>query len=117
MKKELLERYTSDLELENDQMAYLLVQVKRLIELQPLCDFDVWWMHDVSPILMNEKTIDFLNRYKGRFKRRVTAKEFILYDMIIKHNDPETFEQFQNMVLTNTFERDLKNRKRCKKVS
>ena len=113
MRKEYLEKYTADLELENDQMAYLLIQVKRLIELQPLCDFDVWWMHDVSPLLMNEKTIDFLNEHKERFRRKITAREFIVYDLIIKHGDPETFDEFRYMVRTNKFESEIKTRKKA----
>lgn len=102
MKREQLESYASELEMENDSMAYLLIKAKKLIELQGICEFNVWWMHDISPILMKDATIDFLNDHKDKFLRRITSKEFIIYDSIISLLEPETFDEFKIFVRQQT---------------
>lgn len=92
--------------MDNDGLAYLLLKAKQLIVLQTICEFNVWWMHDISPLVMKDATIDFLVDNKDHFKRKINVGEFMEFDCIIYHKRPETFKEFKQLVKTS----DLKFR-------
>ena len=98
MKKEQLEQYASQLEMDVYHISYYLLKAQKMMVLQSLCDFNVWWMADISLLLMPGETIDFLTEHRERFKRRITAKEFIIYDLIIKLKHPENFDEFAGCI-------------------
>jgi hypothetical protein len=89
--------------MEADNLAYLLLKAKRLMILQSLCDFNVWWMSDISPVIMTDETIAFLTNNKNKFKRKISIHEFLLFDAIIKHKKPSSFNEFQEFVLSQKF--------------
>ena len=97
-----LENYASELEMDVYHISYHLLRAKQLMLLQSICVFNVWWMADISPLLMSDETVKFLTDNKDHFKRKMTAREFVLYDAIIKHKCPETFKEFTLYVKTQT---------------
>lgn len=99
MNKNQAIQYASEQQMEADNIGYLLIKAKMMMEFQSICDFNVFWLHDVSPVVFHIETVEFLLKYKDQFKRKMTAREFVKYDAIVIHQHPKDFNDFKSKVI------------------
>ena len=97
-----LKQHAEMCQMEADNMAYQIVKLRELMQLQSICDFNIFWLNSISPVLLREKTIEFLLENKVMFTRKITAKEMIVFDTVIQHGNPNEFSQFKEMVKNQT---------------
>lgn len=100
MKKEQLEKYTSEIELELYELAFNQIKIneefKILSRFQSHCDFNLFWLYSVAPeVVLHISSIEFLLTIKSNFKRKLTMKEVLNYDFIIGIKKPGTFDDFK----------------------
>jgi hypothetical protein len=105
-----LKQHAETCQTEADNMAYLLLKARKFMQLQSICDFNVWWFADISPLFMPQETVDFMVSNRDNFKK-ISVKEFTLYDMIIKFKHPKTFDEFDEYVKSSNFEQ-ISNKKK-----
>lgn len=108
MNYQQLQRHAATCEMEADSMAILWLKARKLMMLQSVCDFNLFWLHDVSPLLVTDETIDFLLEHRDKFKK-ISVREFNLYDMIIKVKHPADFDEFEHYLRTQDFDERLNN--------
>lgn len=108
MNHKQLQQHASTCQLEADGLAIKLLKAQKFIMLQSVCDFNLFWLHDVSPLLVTDETIDFLLQYRDKFKK-ISVREFNLYDMIIKVKHPADFDEFEHYLRTQDFDERLNN--------
>jgi hypothetical protein len=82
------------LQTEADHMAFRLLKIQELMQVQSLCDFNIFWLRDVSPLLVDQKTVDFLLENREKFRRKLSVKEFINADFLLKNFKISNFTEF-----------------------
>jgi len=92
------EQYVSDIERENDELTYHLITFEKLSILQSICNFNVFWIWNLSPVLLHIETVRFLCKHKKKFKKKMTIKQLFNFDMIIYWMKPENFNDFKSML-------------------
>lgn len=101
-----LHQFASNCQMEADKMAILWIKARKLMMLQSVCDFNLFWLHDVSPLFVADETIDFLLKYRDKFTK-ISVREFCLYDMIIKIKHPANFREFEHYLMTQEFDKPI----------
>ena len=103
MKREELEKYTSELEMEIDHISYTLLKFKELYDelkmFQSKCDFNLFWLYNLAPeVILHIDSIKFLNLNIQVFKRKLTTKEMLKYDYLINYYKPSSFDEFKKLI-------------------
>lgn len=102
---ELLNR-CSVAEIAADEMAYQIVteseRIKRLSIIQSICDFNVFFLYSLSPVILRDKSINFLYKNRLNFNRKIKIGEMMIYDTIIYNNDFKNFEDFKRFFICST---------------
>ena len=80
------------------QLTTIIEEISILSSVQSICDFNLFWLSGISPLIIYDKTLKFLNENKSKFKRKLSIKEIIEYDWIIAHNEISDFKKFINLV-------------------
>ena len=101
-----LHQFASNCQMEADKMAILWIKARKLMTLQSVCDFNLFWLHDVSPLLVADETINFMIENRDKFKG-VSVRKFILYDLIIKIKHPANFKEFEHYLMTQGFDKRI----------
>ena len=98
MKYKQLERFASELQVEADRMAYKIVKTEKIVGglsvIQSMCNFNIFWLYQVSPLIITEKTIDFMSNYRDKFKRELSVKEVMHIDWLVSHGNFHNFSEF-----------------------
>ena len=108
MKQKHLEKYASECQIAADEIAYRLLEQQRIFSLisvvQSICDFNLSWFYQLSPVLVHESTLKLLSKNIKEFSRKLTLSEFTLYDWIIETYkfDKYDFETFKNYIKNET---------------
>lgn len=92
-----LAKYAEAVQMDADKMAYRLLWAGRLATLQSICDFNIFWISEISITICTDKTVDFLNEHKKRFKRKINTREFIDMDFILSNFLVDDFEEFMKI--------------------
>lgn len=83
---------------EADKTAFdyikLVDEISVLASVQSICDFNIFWLATISPIIIEPRTLKFLADHKNVFKRKITIGEMIEFDWLIKHNQFCDFAEF-----------------------
>lgn len=82
---------------EADRMAYQQWKTMKVAIVQSICDFNLFWLRDVSPLICTPVVIDFMRDNITMFKRKLSVKEFLMADLLIKMYEPSNFEEFRIM--------------------
>lgn len=103
MNKEKLESYTAGIEIELYELAFNMIRINEEIKLlsrfQSHCDFNLFWLYSIAPeVILHLSSIEFLLSIKSNFKRKLTAKELLNYDLIIGLKQPATFDEFKMLI-------------------
>lgn len=103
MKKEKIEIYASELESELYKVAYDEIKFFNVFDklkvFQSNCDFNLYWFYSIAPeVVLHLESIDFLIKHISNFKRKLTIKELIRFDLIICLKKPENFEEFKKNI-------------------
>lgn len=98
--KYISEAFLSDLQISNDEMAYRFVKMEKMLQIQSICDFSVFWMDGLTFYGISQMTLDFLIENKGKFKRKITSREFVKYDLLINYKEPGSVEELKNLIKT-----------------
>ena len=93
-----LKKYCSEIEIENDELTYHLITFEKLSILQSICNFNIFWIWNLSPVILHIETVRFLIKYKDKFKNKMTIKQLFHFDMIIYWRKPKDFKQFKTML-------------------
>jgi len=88
----------SELQIELDSIAYRLIKSRRLMIIQSICDFNIFFLDSISPLINREETIEFITEHMKKFKRKISLKEYIRFDSIIYHLNPKDFDEFSKIV-------------------
>lgn len=92
----LTEEYAAECQIAADEMARKIVSIRSFIELDQICDFNLFWLYDCSPeVLIHAVTVEFLAMNIDRFKRKLKINEIIKYDWIVAHNEIKDFNEFR----------------------
>lgn len=86
-----------------DEMAHdfndYLIKSNILSVFQSHCDFNLFFIYSIYPeVILHIKTIEFLNKYKSNFKRKITIKELFKFDLIINCYNPSNFDDFKRRI-------------------
>jgi len=96
---------------EDDKTAYLLTslidEISVLASVQSICDFNLFWLASISPVIIYDQSLQFLANHKSEFKRKLSIEEMIEFDWIIAHNEITCMEEFKIHLKTS---RATKNR-------
>ena len=95
-----------------DELAYRLIKAMDLMQVQSLCDFNIFWMHDISPTFVDQRTISFMLEHKLKFKRKLSMREFINADFLLKNFEISTFDEFS--VAFKNYKPEIFNNLLCK---
>lgn len=98
-----------EVQTEADSMAYQQLQAMKLANIQSVCDFNIFWVRDISPLVCTPCVIDFLWNNVSKFKRKLSIKEFLMADLLIKMYEPSNFEEFRVMFMNYKKTPDLFN--------
>jgi len=87
-----------------DEMAYQLTDLierdKILSIFQSQCNFNLFWLYSIAPeVVLHIKTIEFLNNNSDNFKRKLSIKELLNYDLVINLKEPYNFNDFKKQVV------------------
>lgn len=85
-----------------DLAAFHLVKLQEkvymLASVQSICDFNLFWLYQVSLVVIYDRTLEFLHSNKSEFKRKLSIREIIEFDWIIAHNNVAYFEEFTKLI-------------------
>jgi len=101
--KELI-KFSSDLQLQADELAYEFLELQNLFGLlsvcQSICDFNLSFYYKCGPeVFIHTESLEFLSKHLNMFKRKLTVKEMFQYDSLIYWNKPENFNQFKKLLI------------------
>lgn len=85
------------LQADADMMAYRLVFAGKLAQIQSICDFNVFWLSEISPLIVAPETVDFIVHNIKHIKRKLTVNEFLDAEFIIKCFRPENWNDFKKV--------------------
>jgi len=98
---------------EADYIAFHMVKLQEkmylLSSVQSVCEFNLFWLYQVSDVIIYDRTLEFILNHKTEFKRKLTISEMIEFDWIIAHNDLTDFEDFRSHL--------VRSRKRTSEVN
>jgi len=82
-----------------DEMAFSLISQNEIFQaisiFQSRCDFNLFWLYQISPeIFIHSSSIKFLSENINKFKRNISIKEMIKFDIIIYRNEIINFKDF-----------------------
>lgn len=80
------------------QLTKLIEDVSVLVSVQSICDFNLFWLYEISSVVIHDATILFLDENKKEFKRKLSISELIQFDGIITHNNINDFNHFKELV-------------------
>jgi hypothetical protein len=80
-----------------DMMAYRLVFAGKLARVQSVCEFNIFWLSEVSPLIVAPETVDFMTHNLKHIKRKLTVNEFLDAEFIIKCFRPENWNEFKKI--------------------
>lgn len=99
-----LMQHAESCQVEADQTSYqiatMLDEVSLLAAVQSICDFNLFWLAGISPVIVYTKTLEFLLEHKSEFKRKLSIREMIEFDYIISHNTLNNFDEFRRLLRT-----------------
>jgi hypothetical protein len=90
---EIIETLQSDA----DFMAYRLIYAGELARLQSVCDFNVFWLSELSPIILHRETVEFVLTNIRDFKRKLSIREFMDADFVIGNFTPKDMVEFKRI--------------------
>lgn len=97
MTKEDLLLISEQVLMEADQMAYQQWSAMKLANVQSICNFNIFWLRDVSPLICKPHVVDFFYNNVSRFKRKMDVKEFLMADLLVSVYEIDDFDQFRVM--------------------
>ena len=77
-----------------DKMAYRLIRASKLAVIQSMCNFNIFWLDELSPVVLRPKTIDFLFDNLSKFKRKLEIEEVLNIDFIVFNFQVDNFTDF-----------------------
>jgi hypothetical protein len=93
-----LEYHASDCQISADEMAIRLIEQQRIMSLisvvQSICDFNLAFIYHTSVVLVNLDTLEFMQENIKRFKRKITLREFFIYDFAIRAYEFKDWNDF-----------------------
>lgn len=95
-KYEILAKY-SELQVDADEMAYQLSLVWDMAVVQGICDFNLFFVSGLSPLVATADVVGFLAKHAKMFKRKMRVGEFMKADFLIRNFYPDDFGHFQKM--------------------
>lgn len=99
-----LENHAIECQLEADEMAIKLINQSQLFSdisiLQGICDFNLYFAYQISPVLIHNNTINVLSGMAGKFTRKLTLNEFFKLDTIIHHLGLTNFRDIKQKFIT-----------------
>jgi hypothetical protein len=99
MKYKELQTWASECQLEADELAIKYLGIQTVLKLQSICDFNLMHLYDCSPeVVLHKKTLEFLADNIEKFKRKIKAKEIIVFDFAYIHGGAETFDDFKQII-------------------
>jgi hypothetical protein len=103
MKREQLEKYASNVEMELDNISWMYIKTMEIIEpcsvLQSKCNFNLILLYRIAPeVVLHIKSIEFLANNVKMLKRKLSEKEMLHYDFLIKWYEPKNFKEFTELV-------------------
>ena len=103
MRKEQLECYASQLEIELNQIAFNEIKFREVYEslvvFQSFCDFNLFWLYSIEPeVILHINTIKWLLK-NITIKRKLSEKELLNYDLIISLIEPTNIDEFKKYAL------------------
>lgn len=72
---------------------------EKLNYLQEICDFNVYWLASISPLMIREHALGFFVLNRDKFKRKMKVREFMRYEMILTHGEYNTWEEFAQRII------------------
>lgn len=98
-----LKKYSEDCQMASDEMAYKYIteseEILNLSILQSHCDFNLFWLTSISPILIYSDTINFLIKNNIYIKRKFSIRELMDFDTkyrtLIRYYSIETINDFK----------------------
>ncbi len=89
---------------EADRTSFLLAKLQEKVYLlssvQSICDFNLFWLYQVSLVVVYDRTLEFLHSNKSEFKRKLSIREIIEFDWIIAHHSLNDFDEFRQLLRT-----------------
>lgn len=82
---------------EADEMAYNLIKAGQLAKIQSVCQFNIFWVSEISHMIATSPVIDFLSNNTGQFKRKLTIAEFMNADFLIRNFEVKTWDEFKQL--------------------
>lgn len=104
MKYNELKQHAEMCQMAADEMAYQLTDLidkdKLLSIFQSHCNFNLFWVYSIAPeVVLHISSIEFLNENSKHFKRKLSIKELLNYDLVINLKEPENFNDFKKHVV------------------
>lgn len=90
-------KFAESCQMEADNMAYELIKAKKMATVQSICEFNIFWLRDISPLICQDNTVDFLYEHIEKFKRKLSAREFLMADTIISNLPVSDFDEFSRI--------------------
>lgn len=99
MRHSELEKYASDCQDAADELAYEMLkehdEVSRMAIAQSFCNFNLFFVRSISPILIHNETLDFILKNSSEIKRRFTLKEMLALDFNVRDLKPFNFSDLK----------------------
>jgi hypothetical protein len=114
MKINELFKYAENCQMEADKMAYQLNLIGRLALVQSICNFNLFWLSELSPLICRNKVIDFMFENRQEFKRKLSVDEFLKADLLITKFEITDFKHFKTMFSNYSKESNLFNNLKSK---
>lgn len=98
-----LMQHAESSQIEADETAYRLASMRERISLlapvQSICNFNLFWLASISPVIIHDQSLQFISDHKSEFKRKLSIEEMIEFDWIIAHNDISSFMEFRKLLI------------------
>lgn len=95
-----LKSHASTCQLEADKMAIELIKQRELTSniavVQGICDFNLYWLKQLSPLLVRDETLEVLAKIAKKFTRKLTVGEVMKLDGIIYHGKVTNFRDIKS---------------------
>jgi len=95
MKKDYLQ-YAEQCQMQADNMAYQLLKAQKLSVIQSICNFNIAFIDNLSPVFV--RSLDFFYENVRDFKRKLTLKEFLYYDYLVYWNGLKTVKELKKLL-------------------
>ena len=98
-----MKQHAEDCQQSADEMAYKYLkeseEVGMLAIIQSHCDFNLFWLTSISPVLIHSESLQFLLRNQVDIKRKFNIQELFDFDtkyrILIRYYDIETLKDYK----------------------